>query len=46
MYAQIVYEMIFSELHEMIEGEIFSKLLDICDLEFQGDVQLEKQSYT
>lgn len=46
MNAQIVHEMIFSELHEMIQGEIFSKMLDICDLEFQGDVQLEKQSYS
>lgn len=38
----VVYEVIFNELHDMIQGEIFSKQLDICDPEFQGDAQLDK----
>lgn len=44
MKAQVVYEMIFNELHKVIQGQIFSKQLDICDLGFQGDAPLGKQS--
>lgn len=38
--AQVVYEMIFNKL----DGLILSRQLEIWDLEFQGDAQLEKQS--
>lgn len=44
MKAQVLYEMIFNELHKMIQGEIFSEQLDVCDLELQGEAPWEKQS--
>lgn len=37
--AQVVYEMIFNKL----DGLILSRQLEIWDLEFQGDAQVEKQ---